>query len=85
MSHEIHDSHDRITQGVEVASETIVIKNEFAEAHVRKVRTRNGERLEIHSPKLGYTIRLDPLELEAISWQPVDTFSRMLENPWGPA
>jgi hypothetical protein len=70
---------------LEPVTEWIVIKNEFAEAHVRKVRTRNGERLEIHSPKLGYTIRLDPLELEAISWQSVDTFSRMLDNPWGPS
>ena len=52
---------------------------------VLEVRTRNGERLEIHSPKLGYTIYLDALELEAISWQPVETFSRMLENPWGPS
>ena len=85
MSHESPGSLERPADSVEVVSETIVIKNEFAEAHVRKVRTRNGERLEIHSPKLGYTIRLDPLELEAISWQPVDTFSRMLENPWGPA
>ncbi len=71
--------------GLEPVTDVIVVKNEFAEAHVRKVRTRNGERLEIHSPKLGYTIYLDPLELEAISWQPVETFSRMLENPWGPS
>jgi len=85
MSHESPGSLEHPADSVEVVSETIVIKNEFAEAHVRKVRTRNGERLEIHSPKLGHTIRLDPLELEAISWQPVDTFSRMLENPWGPA
>lgn len=72
-------------QGLEPVTDIIVVKNEFAEAHVRKVRTRNGERLEIHSPKLGYTIYLDALELEAISWQPVETFSRMLENPWGPS
>lgn len=79
-----HSQHEKWA-GIEPVTETIIVKNEFAEAHIRKVRTRNGERLEIHAPKLGYTILLDPLELEAISWQSVDTFSRMLENPWGPS
>lgn len=70
---------------VEAIGEPIVIANEFAEVEVRKVRTRNGVRLEIRSPKLGYRVRLDALELEALSWQRVETFSRFLETPWGPA
>lgn len=69
----------------ETIGEPMVIANEFAEVEVRKVKTRNGFRLEIRSPKLGYRVRLDALELEALSWQPVETFSRMLETPWGPA
>lgn len=69
---------------VEVVGDPIIIANEFAEVEVRKVRTRNGVRLEIYSPKLGYRIRLDALELEALSWQPVETFSKFLETPWGP-
>lgn len=64
--------------------EPIQISNEFATIRVRKVQTRNGERLEIHSPRLGYSIRLDPLELESLTWQTSETFSKLLETPYGP-
>ena len=66
------------------AGATIEIANEFAYVRVRKVLTRNGERLEVLAPKLGHRILLDPLELESISWQPHDTFSKFLETPLGP-
>ena len=46
----------------------LLIANEFAEVVVRKLLTRNGVRLEIRSPKGGYCVRLDALELEALSW-----------------
>lgn len=69
---------------VRAEGEPIIIANEFAEVEVRKVHTRNGVRLEIRSPKAGYYVRLDALELEAVSWQPTHTFSKLLENPWGP-
>jgi hypothetical protein len=62
----------------------LTISNEFTTIRVRKERTRNGERLEIVSPKLGHAIRLDPLELESLTWQPTATFSRLLETPYGP-
>lgn len=62
----------------------IQVGNEFTTVRVRKVLTRNGERLEVHSPKLGTTILLDPLELESLTWQTTETFSRMLEDPYGP-
>jgi hypothetical protein len=64
--------------------EPIEIANEFAQVRVSKVWTRNGERLEIESPKLGYRVRLDPLELESLSWQTPETFSRLLRTPFGP-
>jgi hypothetical protein len=64
--------------------EVIEITNEFAHVRVCKIWTRNGERLEIEAPKLGYRIRLDPLELESISWQTPETFSRLLQTPFGP-
>ncbi|MFI6956599.1 dihydrodiol dehydrogenase [Nocardia sp. NPDC050408] len=64
--------------------EPVQISNEFATIRVRKVHTRNGERLEIHSPRLGYSIRLDPLELESLTWQTSETFSKLLETPYGP-
>jgi len=62
----------------------VVISNEFAVVNVRKVYTRNGERLEIVAPKLGYAIRLDPLELESLTWQEHAFFSSLLRSPLGP-
>ena len=58
--------------------------NEFAFTLVRKVRTRKGARLEIVSPKLGYQIYLDAPLLESLTWQTPQTFSRFLEEPYGP-
>ncbi|GBD13404.1 hypothetical protein HRbin24_01432 [bacterium HR24] len=66
------------------SQDEFVIANEFATVIVRKVHTRNGVRLEIASPKLGHSIRLDPLELESLTWQTTETFSRFLETPFGP-
>jgi hypothetical protein len=62
----------------------IEVTNEFAVVSVRKVFTRNGERLEIISPRLGHSIRLDALALESLTWQPMDTFTKFLETPFGP-
>ena len=63
--------------------EPVQIANEFALVKVRKVYTRNGERLEIEAPKLGLRIRLDALELESLTWQTTETFSKFLETPFG--
>jgi hypothetical protein len=65
------------------ASEVIEIGNEFAAVRVRKVLTRNGERLEIDARRLGHRIRLDALELESLTWQSHDLFSKLLESPFG--
>lgn len=51
---------------------------------VRRVDTPNGVRLEIASPHLGRTVRLCPLELESLTWQPPETFSGFLATPHGP-
>ncbi|MBE3593777.1 MAG: dihydrodiol dehydrogenase [Candidatus Carbobacillus altaicus] len=64
--------------------DAIKIANEFTTVIVKKVLTRNGERLEVYSPRLGYRIHLDPLALESLSWQEVETFSKFLETPFGP-
>lgn len=61
----------------------VTIGNEFAYVQVRKVYTRNGERLEISAPKLGYRILLCPLELESLSWQDHSLFSSLLQDPYG--
>jgi hypothetical protein len=60
------------------------IGNEFAFVRVRKVYTRNGERLQIQAPKMNYEILLDPIELESLTWQDHELFSRLLETPFGP-
>ncbi len=65
-------------------TDEIELANEFAAVRVRKVLTRNGVRLEISSPRLGYRIRLDPLALESLTWQTMETFTRFLSHPFGP-
>nr|WP_073358365.1 hypothetical protein [Rhodococcus jostii] len=51
---------------------------------VRKILTRNGQRLEITSLRLDHRIRLDALALEGLSWQNEDTISAYLDQPFGP-
>ena len=60
------------------------IGNEFSEITVARVETRNGSRLLIDAPKSGQWVALDPLELEALTWQNVLTFSAMIGNPDAP-
>ena len=62
----------------------LTIANEFSETTVTRVETRNGTRLLIESPKTGQWIALDPLELEALTWQTVQTFSEMIAQPHAP-
>jgi hypothetical protein len=71
-------------RAISVEAELSIV-NEFAAVRIRKLRTRNGHRLEIHSPRLGQTVRLDALELEALSWQTPEHFSALLAEPFGPA
>lgn len=61
----------------------IQVSNEFADIRVRKVYTRNGERLEIHAHRRGYRILLDAVELESLTWQPPETFSGFLRASVG--
>lgn len=60
----------------------IVIANEFATVTVRKVSTRNGERLEIRNG--DNAIRLDAIALEALTWSDALEVGRALETPFGP-
>jgi hypothetical protein len=61
----------------------IKISNEFADIRVRKVYTRNGERLEILAHRRGYRILLDAVELESLTWQTAETFSGFLRASVG--
>jgi hypothetical protein len=57
------------------------LANEFAAVTVRKVATRNGVRLRIEAPRSGTAIDLDPLELEALTWQSHDALAALLRTP----
>ena len=58
------------------------ISNKNAVVLVRKVRTRNGVRLEIYSPEIDRRVYLDPLLIESLAWQTPETFSDILEDPY---
>ncbi len=62
----------------------VELANEYASVVVRKIRTRNGVRLEISSPRLDRSICLCPLELESLTWQTPEVFSEFLRTPFGP-
>ena len=69
---------------IEAENDYTEFTNEFAYTLVRKVRIRDGARLEILSPKLDYQTYLDAPLLESLTWQTTATFSRFLEEPYGP-
>lgn len=60
------------------------LSNEFTLVRVELVDTGNGSRLRITSPRLGHAIDLDPLQLEALTWQQPGFFSELLATPLGP-
>jgi hypothetical protein len=72
------------SQPAEPDEPVIQLANEFTEVVVERVRTRNGARLRISVPSSGRAILLCPLELEALTWQDHELFSRLLETPHGP-
>ena len=62
----------------------LTIGNEFTGVRVRKVRTRNGEVLEIASMRVDHSVRLDALVLESLTWRPLEELAKGLETPFGP-
>lgn len=70
-------------QGVVETGEWFGIGNEFTGAQVRKVWTRNGERLQIHIPTKGTTILLDAMQLEIITAQDAGQFTELFARKLG--
>lgn len=68
---------------VEPVGEPIGIANEFTGVLVRKVRTRNGERLEVTTPKHGYRVLLDAMQLEIVSTLTPETFTELIARRLG--
>jgi hypothetical protein len=58
----------------------IVIANEFNDVVVRRVRTRNGMRLEIFSPRRETRVLLDAVVLDCLSYQQPEVFTELLER-----
>jgi len=73
---------ERLLHGT--VGEPLTIANEFAEAQVRRVDTRNGSRLLITAPRTGRWISLDALEVEALTRQNARTLTAMVGDSDGP-
>ncbi len=59
------------------------IANEFTGVKVRKVITRNGERLELATPKFGHRVLLDAMQLEVISTLTPEKFNELFARNLG--
>ncbi len=70
-------------EGVVETGEWFGIGNEFTGVQVRKVWTRNGERLQLWVPARNYTILLDAMQLEIISAQDAAEFSTLFARKLG--
>lgn len=64
--------------------ETLQIGNEYTVVQLAVLDTDAGPRLEIDSPKLGYSCRLSVAEIVAISREEMTLFSDLLRTPLGP-
>jgi hypothetical protein len=71
---------ERSTYPTETTDGPIVIANEFADAVVRKVETRNGMRLDIWSPRRGTRILLDAVALDCLSYQDPKLITELLSR-----
>lgn len=65
------------------SNDFIQIGNEFTVIHVRKLKTNNGEFLEIDSKKSDQKIRLDAMQLESLSLLEPHHFSEFFEIKFG--
>ncbi len=69
---------------VQPDSDWLEVGNEFATVRIRRVRTRNGSRLEIRSPKRQASVFLDATLLDGLTWQTAGSMSLLLETPLEP-
>lgn len=68
---------------VRPVGEPIGIANEFTGVVVKKVLTRNGERLELTTPKSGYRVLLDAMQLEIVSTLKPEDFTELIARKLG--
>lgn len=58
----------------------IIITNEFADVVVTRVRTRNGVRLDLWSPRRGTRVQLDAVALDCLTMQEPETFTGLIQK-----
>jgi hypothetical protein len=78
------DALEYLDHEVDPDSDWMEVGNEFATVRVRRVRTRNGARLEIRSPKRDRSVFLDATLLDGLTWQTGESLSLLLETPLEP-
>lgn len=64
--------------GPDESEQSFDIANEFTGVRVRKVKTAQGERLELRLPRTGACIQLDAMQLEAIVALKSEHFSEFI-------
>jgi hypothetical protein len=83
LSSEPGPAHAVTADGVVRETDWVGIGNEFTGVLVRKVWTRNGERLELNVPGKGYQIMLDAMQLEIIAAQSPEQFTMLFQRKLG--
>ncbi len=74
---------DEADDGIVGEEGSFGIANEFTGVRVRKVITRNGERLEFSTPKFGHRVLLDAMQLEIISTLTPEKFNELFARNLG--
>ena len=69
--------HELRDDGVVKEGEQFGIANEFTGVMVRKVWTKQGERLELTVPKKNYRILLYAMQLEIVAAQDTERFTEL--------
>jgi hypothetical protein len=64
-------------EGIVRHGEAFGIGNEFTGVQVRKVWTKQGERLELLVPRTGSRVLLDAMQLEILTAQEPERFSEL--------
>jgi hypothetical protein len=78
-----HGFVDEADDGIVGEAGGFGIANEFTGVKVRKVITRNGERLELSTPKFGHRVLLDAMQLEIISTLTPEKFNELFARNLG--
>ena len=74
---------EELAAGIVAVGEWFGVGNEFTGVQLRKVWTRNGERLELFVPARRYHSLLDAMQLEIIAAQDPSAFTRLFQRQLG--